>query len=224
MHSLSTSLKNALPIPESPCSKKALNLFMPERLIGRRLRPHVPHGHALVIRRRRPLVPALAQKRAVDAIVRVRGPFGARALLAAVPAAVVSLDLVAAAGAAAGAQEPKQARGPRKGNGDPEDDEDVVADRGVDVVFRQGVVEGGGEGGEEDGGSKGKAEDGGAADGRDDGGGKTSPAAEEGEHAHDHLNGGGDDGHDVRDEHPFRHGSIGFQAVVELFAKELVGG
>lgn len=141
---------------------------MPKRLIGRilRIRPHVRHGDILLIRRRRPpTIGAVAQKRALDALVRVRGPFGAEAfaagsgfLAAAAAGGVVAFDAIAAAGAAAGGKEPEEAGGPGEGDREPDEDEDVVAEGGVDVVFGQGVVEGPRQGGEEDGGGEGEAD------------------------------------------------------------------
>lgn len=98
-----------------------------------------------------------------------------------------------------------------------------MADRAVNVVFFQRSIEGAREGGIEYCGGQGKTQDEEAADGRHNRCGKTTPAAEEGEKADKNLDGGGDDGDDVGDKHPFGHSSVGFEAIVELLAKELIG-
>lgn len=98
-----------------------------------------------------------------------------------------------------------------------------MADGAVDVVFRQGVVEGAHEGGVQDRGGEGEGHDEGAADEAHDRGRQAAEAAEQGEEADDDFDGGGDHGDDVGYVHPFRDGFVDFEAVVELLAEDLVG-
>ena len=98
-----------------------------------------------------------------------------------------------------------------------------MAQRGVDVVFLQRVVEGAGQRREEDGGGEGEADQEDAADGRYDCRDETSPAAEECEEADDHFDSGRDGGYQVGNEHPFGHGAVHFEAVRQLLAKQGVG-
>ena len=202
---------------------------MPKRFVSGVLPAHTLHGHALelrvgrrlVARLRMLVVPRVAEEGALDALVGIWGVFGAKALFAGV--VTVALDTVATARAAARAEEPEEPRSPGEEDGEPDEDVHVVADGAVDVVFRQGVVECAHEGGVEDGGCECESHDEGAADGADDGGGQAAEAAEQGEKANYNFNGGGDDGHDVGNVHPFCDGFINLEAVVELLAENLVG-
>lgn len=93
----------------------------------------------------------------------------------------------------------------------------------MNVVFFQRSIEGAGEDGIEYCGGQGEGQEEEAADGRHNRCGKTAPAAEEGEKADENLDDGGDDRDDVADKHPFGHGSVGFQAIIQLLAEELIG-
>lgn len=93
----------------------------------------------------------------------------------------------------------------------------------MNVVLFQRSIEGAGEDGIEYCGGQGEAQEEEAADGRHNRCGKTAPAAEEGKKADENLDDGGDDSDEVADKHPFGHCSVGFQAIIKLFAEELIG-
>ena len=92
----------------------------------------------------------------------------------------------------------------------------------MNVVVFQGSVEGAGERSVQYGGCQGEAEDKDAADGADDGGGERTHTAEEGANTDNDFGNGGDDGHNVGDIHPFGHGLVSLQPILELFAEELI--
>ena len=161
---------------------------------------------------------APAHMRAFDSFIRVWWRAGTVA-----GAIGVAFDPVAAPTAAAGAEEPEEAGGPAEGDGEPEEDEDVAAERSVDVVVLQGVVEGPGEGCIEDGNGQGKGKDEDAGYGADDCRRDAPHSREEGGDADENFDGGGDDGDKVGNIHPFRHDTVNFEPIAELFAEEMIG-
>ncbi len=162
---------------------------------------------ALLIARRRLLVAALTQERALDSLVVVGRVSGFEALGASV---FVTFDPVGAAGAAARAEQPEESGGAGEQHGDPCDHVNVVAQGAMDVVFLESRVEHAGEGGVQDGGGEGEGNDENAADGARDRRGQTAPSTEEREETDDDFHRGRDDGDHVRYHHPFGDGFVGF--------------
>ena len=134
----------------------------------------------------------------------------------------IPLDAIAPPAAAAGAEQPEEARGEGEGDAEPGGNVDAVAEGAVDVVFVEGGVEGACEGGVEDGGRKAEGDDEERGDARYDCRGQAAQPGEQREEADEDLDYGGYECHDVADEHPFRDGFVGGEAGAELFAEELV--
>ena len=162
---------------------------------------------------------ALSHQWTLDPLVCIRRLLGSHAL----PSRAISIALhpVTASGTAARAQQPEQARGPGKGDGEPDDDVHAVTEGAVDVVFFEGRVEGAHECGVEDCRREGKSHDEQVADAGDDGGGEAAPAAEEGGDADENFEDQADYGDDVGDEHPFAGRVVGVEAIFELGAEEI---
>ena len=92
----------------------------------------------------------------------------------------------------------------------------------MNVVILQSLVENSGQCRIEDGDGQGERNDENAADGSHDRRGQATPSAQEREEAHHDFHHGRDDGHNVRNEHPFGHRLVGLQTVPKLFVKQLV--
>ena len=134
---------------------------MPKRFISRRAPIVQRHLIPLLLLLRRAVALSAPQRTLHPLILirdlRIAEPAAGRRIGAVVGG--VALDAVAAAAAAAGAEEPEEAGGEGEGDAEPEGDVHVVAEGAVDVVFGEGVVEGGGEGGVEDRGGEGEADE-----------------------------------------------------------------
>lgn len=92
----------------------------------------------------------------------------------------------------------------------------------MDTVILQSLVENSCQGRIEDGDGQGERDDKNTADGGHDRRGQAPPSAQEREEAHHDFHRGRDDGHNVRDQHPFGHRLVGLQTVPKLFTKQLV--
>ena len=132
-------------------------------------------------------------------------------------------SVVAAAGAAAHAEQPEQSASPGEEHGQPGGDEDGAAERGVDAVAGKDRLEGAEQRDKESGGGDGGDQDKDGGDARDDGGHEAAPAAEDGQEADEQLDDGGDEGDDVRHVHELGHGGVGVQAALQLLGKVLGG-
>lgn len=159
---------------------------MPKRLIRRRPAAHIVHGLRLVI-----------DRRPINPLVRVR-----RALR--LNSHLVIRALAAAAGTAAGAKGPENARHERAGDSEPDVDEHGAAEVELDASALEGEVEGAAEAGEGDGHEDGE---GGQEEVRDHAGDGREDAAEAREQpadADDDFDGRGDDREDEERGDPFR--------------------
>lgn len=138
------------------------------------------------------------------------------------PAVVITFDAVAATGAAARAEQPEKSGDPGAKHGDPGDDEHVVAEGAVNIIILESPVESSGERRVKDGGGQGEGDDENAADGGDNGRSQATPPAQEGEESDHNFYRSRNDGHHVRNQHPFGDRLVDFQTVPKLFAKQLV--
>ena len=85
----------------------------------------------------------------------------------------------------------------------------------MNVVFREGGIEGADEGGVEDCRREGESDDEEGRDGGDDCSSYAAEAGEEREETDEDFNDGGDQGDDVGDEHPFSDDAVGVESVAE---------
>lgn len=123
---------------------------------------------------------------------------------------------VAAARTAARGDEPEEARGERKGYGEPDDRQHACANGCFDLVCFQHRVEGGDKRAVQDGGSECSGEGECRRDGGDNGGYAASPSAEDGENADDDFGEGDPESDRVRGEHPLADLLIHLETVLEL--------
>ena len=183
---------------------------MSKRLIRRRSSPPIIQRHVRGLISRSRLISRLlppASQRTLDPLILIG------ALLIAIPApcrpVAVSLDPIAPPATAATAHEPEETGREGKRDAEPDGHIDALAQGAVDVVFLQGVVERGREGGVEDRGREGKGDEEEGTDGRDDRGGQAAETGEEGEDADEDLDNCGDERDDVGDEHPLGDDAVG---------------